>query len=776
MAAFGSKGVLRRGVPLAIAIGWVSAGRASGQEETVELLDEGPAQFSQPEITEFTRGITYGIAESSWIHQPQIEDVVATPSPRVIPIIKLPIDPVDRANFRPAPRRFAGFDGIANTGWVPPDPCLAVGPNHVVQTVNMKIAWYDKAGTQQFSADLGNAGNPGFFEGVGAQGFTFDPKCFYDEIAGRFVVVVFEVYGTTESWIDIAVSDDSDPNGTWYKYRTDAVTDISGTTYWVDYPGCGYDDKTYVITGNLFGLSAGGWGGVKYRIFDKTPLLTGAPAVYSDLRDGGAGSVQVAECHTVPNAIFMASLDSGTSIKLQAIRNPLTTPSLVTTTVGVASYAAPPAPPELGGGTLDALDGRIINVEFGNGKIVCGHGIDPGVGRALARWYIFNANSWPVAGSPTLNQSGNVDMGPGVHTFYPGVARQSSGEVGIICAYSSANEYAGIATAVHRTTDPNGVVGLIERVKYGSSSASGRWGDYFDACIDPSDPTKFWGIGEYPNWGTHIAEFDGVPTTPTTGILYSVRGKKLINGLWLEAGDIAHLDPITGVHTLYFDLSDIVTAGSPNLDAFARMSDGSLLLSFGGTVGVPGLTGGPAGGVVEDEDIIRFVPTSLGDVTAGSASFYFDGSDVGLTTSVEDIDALALDAAGNLWVSIEGTFGVPGINGLDEDVIQFTPTSLGATTAGTWSWILYGLDPDVKLGQTGENVDALDYDTASGTLTLSTVGNFQVPVNILGDNRDLLQFTPTALGFNPAGTWMVTLDGDLYGLSASDLDCLEILP
>ena len=34
-------------------------------------------------------------------------------------------------------------------------------------------------------------------------------------------------------------------------------------------------------------------------------------------------------------------------------------------------------------------------------------------------------------------------------------------------------------------------------------------------------------------------------------------------------------------------------------------------------------------------------------------------------------------------------------------------TALGATTAGTWSWFLNGQDPDVKLGQNGEDVDSI---------------------------------------------------------------------
>ncbi len=55
------------------------------------------------------------------------------------------------------------FPGIADTGWTPPDPTHAVGPNHIVSTVNMSLAFYAKDGTLQYSNDLGDAGNPGFF-------------------------------------------------------------------------------------------------------------------------------------------------------------------------------------------------------------------------------------------------------------------------------------------------------------------------------------------------------------------------------------------------------------------------------------------------------------------------------------------------------------------------------------------------------------------------------------------------------------------------------------
>jgi hypothetical protein len=34
-----------------------------------------------------------------------------------------------------------------------------------------------------------------------------------------------------------AVSDDGDPNGTWFKYRIEAKVTEGANTFWLDYPG-----------------------------------------------------------------------------------------------------------------------------------------------------------------------------------------------------------------------------------------------------------------------------------------------------------------------------------------------------------------------------------------------------------------------------------------------------------------------------------------------------------------------------------------------------------
>ena len=240
-----------------------------------------------------------------------------------------------------------------------------------------------------------------------------------------------------------------------------------------------------------------------------------------------------------------------------------------------------------------------------------------------------------------------------------------------------------------------------------------------------------------------------------------------VNGLAFADEDIIWLNPDTGVYTMYFDGSDVGIAG--DVDAFELLPDGSLLLSLEGAGSVTGL------GTVDDSDIVRFVPTSLGDTTAGVFEWYFDGSDVGLTLDNEDVDAIHVLPDGRLLISTLGAFGVTGASGEDEDIIQFTPTALGATTSGAWA--LYFDGSDVGLADnSSEDLNGV-WIATNGYLYLSTVGNFAV-TGISGANEDIFVFQPTTLGATTSGTYQATLylDGSAFGLGAFALDAIFIVP
>ena len=127
-----------------------------------------------------------------------------------------------------------------------------------------------------------------------------------------------------------------------------------------------------------------------------------------------------------------------------------------------------------------------------------------------------------------------------------------------------------------------------------------------------------------------------------------------MGGLSVANEDVVFFDGAT-TFGLAFDGSD-VGLSSRRLDAFSWLDADTLLFSLdtdGATL--PGITG-----TIDDSDLVRFDASSLGATTSGTFSLYFDGSDVGLTTNAEDVDAFELLANGQLLVSTEGAVGVTG--------------------------------------------------------------------------------------------------------------------
>ncbi|MEX0643644.1 MAG: Ig-like domain-containing protein [Pirellulales bacterium] len=218
--------------------------------------------------------------------------------------------------------------------------------------------------------------------------------------------------------------------------------------------------------------------------------------------------------------------------------------------------------------------------------------------------------------------------------------------------------------------------------------------------------------------------------------------------------------------SLFFDGSDVGLA-SMVLDAFSIVSATEVLLSFASSGTIPGLSG-----TTDDSDVVRFVGTSFGQATSGSFFMYFDGSDVGLTSDGEDIDAIELLGDGSLLVSTTDSASVPGVSAADEDIMRFMPTSLGATTAGTWSMYFDG--SDVGLTSSNEDVGGFALD-ASGAIYLSTTGNFSAP-GVSGANEDIFVFRPTSTGTNTLGTFDSRLffDGSLYGLAGNTLTGFDL--
>ena len=233
--------------------------------------------------------------------------------------------------------------------------------------------------------------------------------------------------------------------------------------------------------------------------------------------------------------------------------------------------------------------------------------------------------------------------------------------------------------------------------------------------------------------------------------------------------DILSYDTGSSSWSLFFDGSDVGLggAGARDVDAFHILDDGSILLSIVSASTIPNV------GAIDDSDLVRFVPTSTGTTTSGTFEMYFDGSDVGLTTNGEDIDAVMVLANGDILISTSGSFGVTGLSGADEDLIRFTPTSLGSATAGTFSMYFDGSDVGLN-NSSGEDSAAAWVDEAAGSISLSTRGSFAV-TGVSGEDEDIFDCNGVTTGSaTGCSSFTMLFDGSTTDFAAEDMDGLYI--
>jgi hypothetical protein len=117
--------------------------------------------------------------------------------------------------------------------------------------------------------------------------------------------------------------------------------------------------------------------------------------------------------------------------------------------------------------------------------------------------------------------------------------------------------------------------------------------------------------------------------------------------------DIVAFAFATGQFSIFFDGSECGLEDA-NLDDFDILDDGNIIFTLRSSFDIPGL------GEVDDSDVIEYTPDAAG---CGDFSFRMIGADVGLTRGAEDIDGLGVAADGSLVISTIGTARVPSSTG-----------------------------------------------------------------------------------------------------------------
>jgi hypothetical protein len=422
----------------------------------------------------------------------------------------------------------AGYPGFTVTA-LPPDPTMAVGPNHIVQWVNNAFVVFDKSGAQL----LAPVADSTFWANASCNqlgGFS-DPIIQYDRAADRWVVgeVGIPLWpGLIGQFAQcFAVSTSSDPTGSYYMWGYGFGTTIN------DYPKIGVWPDAYYVTWNMFqnsttftGARACAWdragmlGGVAAPVFVCFQLSNAYASLLPSDLDGAspppAGS---------PN--FLLNVDPGTStLNLWKFRADFVNKANSTFTGPIAISGAAPfvaacvdnpdcVPQPATTTRLDALGDRLMYRlayrNFGDHEsIVATHTVVAGAGAMGVRWYEVRS---PNA-SPAIYQQGTFAPDAD-NRWMASIAMDQTGNIGIGYSVSSDSTFPSIRYAGWEIGNPAGTLQNETSVVAGGGSQTDydRWGDYSTIRIDPSDDCTFWYTQEYQattqgaNWNTRIASF-----------------------------------------------------------------------------------------------------------------------------------------------------------------------------------------------------------------------------------------------------------------------------
>ena len=444
--------------------------------------------------------------------------IVKDRAPRAAPAAGAPESAAPGGPPLAAPVGGSNFEGISATGWIPPDCTMAVGPQHVVLSVNSSIAVYARTG-----------GNPSlvrtltvWFSNV-IQGATiFDPKLLYDQHTGRFVLLaVAVVQSPHRAAYLLSVSSTGDPMGQWRNYSLDAMVD--GTTLtdnWADFPALGVDAHNLYITSNQFAFG-GNFQYAKIRVVPKAGPYSGGAAPFFDFvrmkNADNSSAFTIQPCHTfgAPQVEYLvnSAFPGGTSLTVWRIAQSAAGFNLTRTRVTTAAYSLPPNAAQKGNNDpLNTGDVRVLHAVFRGDSIWCAlttaHSWTASASEASIHWFQIQA------ATPTLVQQGVFGAAKSSY-FYPACCPDSNGNMTLVFSRCGPNEFGSIGYTGRRATDAVGTVQASALLRAGVANyvrldggGRNRWGDYNGVCADPANPRAVWFYSLFAaalnKWGTWV--------------------------------------------------------------------------------------------------------------------------------------------------------------------------------------------------------------------------------------------------------------------------------
>jgi Abnormal spindle-like microcephaly-assoc'd, ASPM-SPD-2-Hydin len=418
------------------------------------------------------------------------------------------------------------FEGIGfNIDGEPSDNNMAVGPNHIVETVNTEWAVYDKTGhiAAGFPKSLGSIWTSLGGACTGNQG---DPIVQYDRLADRWFLSQIGSESVPYSLCQ-AVSKTNDPTGAYSLYEYSFGNNFPDYPHYSVWPTA--SNPAYLQMAHLF-LNLQGFVGTAACAYDRTAMLAGK-----------ANPVQI--CFTIANdgGFQPSDLDGATAppagspgyfitFETTSLHQFQLTPNFAnpgaSTFVGPINIPVSTFSPSCGGtggtcvpqkGTTQQLDTlgdrmmyRLAYRNFGDHEaLVVNHAVTS-VSSVAPRWYEIRTPN----NTPTIFQQGTYAP-DSTFRWMGSMAMDKAGDMLLSYSVSSSSIDPGLAYTGRVPTDAAGTMESENTLLTGTHFQAGhsRWGDYSAARIDPSDDCTFWFVNQYLKtsgdfvWATHIGSF-----------------------------------------------------------------------------------------------------------------------------------------------------------------------------------------------------------------------------------------------------------------------------
>jgi hypothetical protein len=403
----------------------------------------------------------------------------------------------------------------------PPDANGAAGIDHYFQAINRVFRIFDKSG----NTVLGPLPTDSLWSGLGGvceTGNVNTPLVKFDALAARWFVsqAGFDP-SDASTHVCIAVSQTSDPTGTYYQYDFPIDPSSIATSARVGI----WPDGLYLTINQFKGFANAGFG---VYAFDRQAMLAGNPAafVYADAGttnpetlwglpadlDGTAPPPIGAP--NVALALGSPSLDGSSNdlIHVWSFHVDFETPENSTFEGPVDVPIDPFTPLECGGPTegcvpqldsdqlLQATPNRLMyRLAYRNftdhEALVSNFTVDAGEGRAAIRWFELRDPN----GAPFVFQQATYAPDDS-YRFVGSIAMDHVGNMALGYSKSDATIHPSLAVTGRLVLDPPGTMEEESVFFEGPNSQPpvvGSWGFYSSMALDPVDDCQFWFTAEY---------------------------------------------------------------------------------------------------------------------------------------------------------------------------------------------------------------------------------------------------------------------------------------